>query len=142
MAISTQRLTRSTVPSNRYAVIIIAIVLALAVNLVIYAIGRAAGGAFTYTQSGKTSTVDAVAVTFLSVGPLAVGLTLVAILSRRWPVLINAAKIASPALALATIALMTIPAHFDTTSTMFLATMHLTLIPVSVLALTALAPSP
>jgi RsiW-degrading membrane proteinase PrsW (M82 family) len=142
MAISTQRLTRSTVLSRRYAVIIIAIVLALAVNLVIYAIGRAAGGAFTYTQSGRTSTVDAVAITFLSTGPLTVGLTLVAILSRRWPVLINAAKIASPALALATIALMTIPAHFDTTSTMFLASMHLTLIPISVLALTALAPSP
>jgi RsiW-degrading membrane proteinase PrsW (M82 family) len=142
MAISTQRLTRSTVLSRRYAVIIIAIVLTLAVNLVIYAIGRAAGGAFTYTQSGKTSTVDAVAITFLSTGPLTVGLTLVAILSRRWPVLINAAKIASPALALATIALMTIPAHFDTTSTMFLASMHLTLIPISVLALTALAPSP
>jgi hypothetical protein len=86
-----------------------AIVLALAVNLVIYAIGRAAGGAFTYTQSGRTSTVDAVAITFLSTGPLTVGLTLVAILSRRWPVLINAAKIASPALALATIALMRTP---------------------------------
>jgi hypothetical protein len=142
MAISTQRLTCSTVLSRRYAVIIIAVVLALAVNLVIYAIGRAAGGAFTYTQSGKTSTVDAVAITFLSTGPLTVGLTLVAILARRWPVLINAAKIASPALALATIALMTIPAHFETTSTMFLASMHLMLIPISVLALTALAPSP
>lgn len=142
MAISSQRQTRLAALPRRLAVIIIAIVCALAVNLVIYATGRAAGGSFTYTQSGRTSTVDAVAVAFLSVGPLTVGLALVALLSQQWPVLINAAKVASPALALVTIALMTIPADFDTTSTLFLATMHLTLISVSLIALTAFARRP
>lgn len=139
MAISIQRLTRSSAPSGPSAVIVIAVASALATNMVIYAMGRAAGGAFTYTQSGTKSTVDAVAIALMSVVPLAVGLTVVALLSPRWPPLIKAAKIIAPALALATIVLMTIPAHFDTTSTLFLASTHLAIIPITVLALTALA---
>lgn len=139
MANSTQRLTRSRVPSSRYAVVIIAIVFAQAVNLVIYAIGRAAGGRIQVHAVGQDDhrrcRGDRVPVRRAARGRLG----LVASLSRRWPVLNSAAKIASPALALVTIALMTIPADFDTTSTMFLAAMHLMPIPVSLLALTALA---
>jgi hypothetical protein len=61
-------------------------------------------------------------------------------LSRRWPALITTAKIIVSVLAVATIGLMTLPAHFDTTSTLFLGAMHLALIPATVLALGALDP--
>jgi hypothetical protein len=130
---------RSTVLSGRAQVIVCAVIAALAVNLGIYAIGRAAGASFSYTQSGTTTSVDALAVTVMTAGPLAVGLVLVALLSRRWPRLNHAARLVAPALALATIALMTVPAGFDTTSRYFLSCMHVVLVPVSLIALTALA---
>lgn len=142
MSIDTQRPTLNAVLSRRRAVVIIAIVCALAVNLTIYAIGRAAGGSFIYTQAGAKITVDPLAITFMTVLPLAVGLTLVAWLSRRWPLLITAAKIIGPALALATVALMTVPAHFDGTSTLFLSSMHLALVPITLLSLSMLARRP
>jgi hypothetical protein len=53
-------------------------------------------------------------------------------------VLITTAKVVAPVLAVATILLMTVPARFDTTSTLFLATMHVALIPAVLLALRAL----
>lgn len=131
--------TRSAISSlRRPGIVGIAAVVALAANLAIYGIGRAAGGTFSYTQSGNRSTVDAVAVTIMSVGPLTVGLGVLAWLAPRWPALIRAGKIAVPVLALGTIALMTVPAHFDTTSTMFLSGMHVALIPISLHALAAL----
>jgi hypothetical protein len=123
---------------ERLSVIAVALVVALAVNLALYRIGRAAGGTFTYVQSGKRSAVDAVAVSIMSVGPLAFGLALLAWLAPRRPGLIRAAKIVVPVLALATIALMTVPAQFDTCSTVFLSCMHVALIPISLLAIVSL----
>lgn len=119
-------------------VIALAVLAALGCNLVSYAIGRAAGAGFSYTRSGTRTSVDALAITVMTVGPLTVGLVLVVLLSRRWPRLYQAAKLLAPALALATIALMTVPAGFDTTSTYFLSGMHVVLVPVSLIALTAL----
>jgi hypothetical protein len=74
----------------------------------------------------------------MSVVPLTIGLTLAAWLIPRWPALITTAKLLAPVLAFGTIALMTIPAHFDTTGTLFLATMHLALIPAVLVALNTL----
>jgi hypothetical protein len=96
MATATQPLTRSTILANRSTGIVVTVVGVLALNLLIYVVGRAWGGAFTYTQSGKPTSVDALAVASMSVGPAAIGLTLVAWLSRRWPVLITTAKIIAP----------------------------------------------
>ncbi|HEY5249610.1 MAG TPA: DUF6069 family protein, partial [Dermatophilaceae bacterium] len=129
---------RMSTHTARLPIVGAAVLVAFGVNLALYELGRAAGGSFTYIQSGNKTTVDALAVTIMSVGPLVVGLGLVACLAPRWPRLITAAKIAAPMLALATIALMTVPAHFDTTSTIFLASMHLALIPISLLAIAAL----
>jgi Family of unknown function (DUF6069) len=140
MAAATERLTRSTILAHRATMIVVTVVGLLAVNLVIYVVGRACGGAFTYTQSGTPTRVDAVAVAVMSAVPVTIGLTLVAWLSPRWPVLIPTAKVIAPTLAVATIGLMTLPARFDTTSTLFLATMHLALIPATVHALGALTP--
>jgi hypothetical protein len=69
-----------------------------------------------------------------------VALTVVAWLSPRWPTLISAAKVIGPVMAAATIGLMTLPAGFDTTTTLSLSAMHLSLIPATWLALRALSP--
>jgi hypothetical protein len=123
---------------RRITVIVLAAGGVLACNLLIYAIGRASGGTFTYTQNGKAIHVDAASVAIMSVLPLAIGLAVVAGLSRWWPAVITIAKVVAPVLAIATIGFMTIPAHFDTTSTVFLAATHVTLAAASVLALTQL----
>lgn len=140
MATATDHLTRPTTPRSRATLVAFAVVGALALNLLIYVVGRACGVTFTYTQSAKPTNVDAVAVTVLSVIPLTIGLTLVALLARRWPALIAPAKVVAAVLAVGTIGLMTIPAGFGVTSALFLATMHLTLGAAAVLALGALAP--
>ena len=97
----------------------------VAFNLLIYLAGRAIGGTFRYMQSGQLTRVDVVAVSVMSAIPLTIGLALTAWLSRPWPGVITTAKVVAPVLAVATIWVMTIPAHFDTTSTWCLAAMHL-----------------
>ena len=135
---ATRRRTRRIHLGRRSAVIIVALAAAVVVNLAVYIVGRAAGAMFTYTQSGKATRVDALAVAFMTVVPLGTGLALVAWLSRRWSALITTAKVVAPLLAVATIAVMTLPARFDTASTLCLATMHLTLVPATLLAIGAL----
>lgn len=124
---------------RRPRIIAVAVVGALGLNLIIYALGRAAGASFSYTQSGTKTSVDALAVGIMTTGPLTAGLVLVGLLSRRWPSGYRVATIAAPVLAVGTIGLMTIPAGFDTASTCYLSAMHLALIPISLLALAALA---
>jgi Family of unknown function (DUF6069) len=134
--------TRAGGDTGRLAVIAAALAGLLLTNLAIHAIGRALGGTFTYMQNGAPVRVDPVAITIMSLAPLASGLALIAALSRTWPAAIRVARIAAPTLAVATIAVMTIPAGFDTTSTVALATMHLATIPAALLALNALPRRP
>lgn len=140
MTTATQRPIRSTASTGRAGVIVMAVTGAVVLNLSIYLVGRACGGAFTYTQGGKPSRVDATAVALMSAVPALIGLMVVAWLSPRWPTVITAAKVIGPLMAVATIGLMTLPARFDTTTTLSLTAMHLTLIPVTWLALRTLAP--
>jgi hypothetical protein len=121
-------------------VVLVAVTGALVLNLSIYLVGRACGGAFTYTQGGKLRRVDATAVALLSAVPALISLTVIAWLSSRWPTLISAAKVIGPLMAVATIGLMTLPAGFDTTTTLSLSAMHLSLVPATWLALRALTP--
>jgi hypothetical protein len=134
--------TRARINTGRLAVIAAVLAGLLLTNLGIYAIGRALGGAFTYTQNGAPVRVDPVAITIMSLAPLATGLALIAALSRKWPAAIRVARIAAPTLAVATIAVMTIPAGFDAPSTVALATMHLATIPAALLALNTLPRRP
>jgi hypothetical protein len=122
---------------TRCAAVIAAV---LALNLVVYVVGRASGATFRYTHGGNVAQVDVAAVTVMSVLPLATGLALTAWLSRRRPVLILIAKVVAPVLAVATIGAMTIPARFDATSALSLSTMHLTLIPAALYAVAGFAP--
>ncbi len=130
----------STASWSRAAVVAATVGAAVLVDLVVYAIGRAAGGTFTFPSagSGVATTVDAVTVAGFAAVPLLIGLTVVALLCRRWPVVATVATVVAPVLAVVTVGLMTVPADFDTVSTLTLALCHLTLAPLSVLGIRAL----
>ncbi|MEU8664241.1 hypothetical protein, partial [Actinoplanes philippinensis] len=103
--------------------------------------GRLTGGDFRFTSPSGPAQVDAVTVAGFSVIPLAAGLAVVAVLAPRAGWVVRAAQIAGPLLAVATIAGMTLPADFDTISTISLALCHLTLVPIIVVAAAALGRS-
>ncbi len=128
----------TALPRSRPLVVAAAVVAAVVVNLVVFAVGRAAGGSFTFTRSGTPATVDAATVAGFSAVPLLLGLVLVALLARRWPLVARVALVVAPVLAVVTIGLMTLPVDLDTVSTVTLALCHLTLAPISVLAIRAL----
>ena len=117
------------------AIVAASVALALVTNLLVYFAGRAAGGGFTFTRAGQTFEVDAATVAGFTVVPLLAGLVLMAILGRRFPALFGIAMIGAPTLAVATIAIMTLPAGFDLASTVALAMCHLTLVPISLVSL-------
>lgn len=122
----------------RTAVVALATAVAVVVNLIVYAIGRAAGGSFLFTADDRRVEVDAVTVAGFSALPLALGLAAVAVLAPRFAWVVRAALIVGPALAVLTIATMTLPADLDGTSKITLAACHLTLAPIIVVAVTAL----
>jgi hypothetical protein len=123
---------------SRPVVVAVSAVVAAVVNLVVYGVGRAAGGTFRFTASGVPAQVDAVTVAGFSVVPLVVGLTVVALLVARAAWVAAVALVVGPVLAVVTIAVMTVPADFDTVSTVALAVCHLTLVPIVVVAVRAL----
>ncbi|WP_200938453.1 DUF6069 family protein [Cellulomonas sp. Root137] len=131
--------TATRVRTRPAAVVVVgAVLVAVVVNLAIYGIGRAAGADYEFTAAGGSpSTVDALTVAGFTAVPLLVGLTVAALL-RRWSWAIPTALVVAPVLAVATILVMTVPADFDTASTVTLACCHLALVPISVLALRAL----
>lgn len=120
---------------SRPMTVLAAVALAVVVNVLIYAVGRAADGDFTFTRSGSTMTVDAVTVAGFSAVPLGVGLAVVALLVGRVPRIATLASVVAPFLAVVTVLLMTIPVNLDTVSTVALAACHLTLVPISLLAI-------
>ncbi|GIH96564.1 DUF6069 family protein [Planobispora siamensis] len=123
---------------GRVLTVVATVAAAAVLNLVVYGLGRAAGGDFRFTASGVPAEVDAITVTGFTVLPLLAGMTLVAALVRIWPWVVNAALAVAPALALGTILIMTIPADFDTTSKITLASCHVALVPVTVAGLLTL----
>ena len=123
---------------SRGAIVALSGVVAVVVNLVMYAIGRAAGGTFRFTTAGEPAEVDALTVAGFSAVPLLAGLTAVALLASRAAWVVTAALIAGPLLAVVTVFVMTLPADLDTASTVALAACHLTLVPIVVVAIRAI----
>lgn len=123
---------------SRWAVVALGGAVAVAVNLVIYGIGRAAGGTFRFTSPSGPTEVDASTVAGFSAVPLLIGLTAVALLAPFATWVIRAAMVVGPMLAVGTILLMTLPADFDTTSRVALALCHVTLVPISIAAVRAI----
>jgi hypothetical protein len=116
------------------SVIGMGVAVAVIVNVLVYSIGRLAGGDFAFTQDGRTVQVDAVTVAGFSAGPLGLGLLAVLLLrANRWTG--RVALWVAPLLAVATILVMTIPVPLDRTSTVALAACHLTLVPISIVTI-------
>ncbi|WP_322920912.1 DUF6069 family protein [Nocardioides renjunii] len=120
---------------RRAGVVLAAVLTAVVVNPAAYALGRLAGGDFTFTREGEAMTVDAVTVAGFSAVPLGLGLTVVALLVGRVPRIATVASVVAAALAVATIGLMTLPVDLDAVSTVALAACHLTLVPISLVAI-------
>ena len=118
----------------RAAVVALAVLAAVVFNLIVYAVGRAAGGTFRFTSAGAPAEVDAVTVAGFSAVPLLVGLVAVALLAPRGAWVTRVALVLGPLLAIGTVAAMTVPADFDRASTVTLAVCHLVLVPVILLA--------
>ncbi len=126
----------------RAGVVAVAVLAAVVANLIVYAIGRAAGGSFRFAARGVVNEVDAVTVAGFSAVPLLIGLTAVALLAPRFGWVPRAALVIGPVLAVGTIVAMTLPADFDGISTVALSLCHLTLVPITVVAVRALARGP
>ena len=124
---------------RRLAIAGLAAVAAVLVNLVLYGIGRAAGGSFRFTASGSPAEVNAATVAGFSAVPLLLGLVAVALLLPVGSWVTRAALIAGPLLAVGTVPLMTLPADFDPASKVTLALCHLALVPITVFAVRAMA---
>ncbi|WP_194833930.1 DUF6069 family protein [Nocardia sp. XZ_19_369] len=122
---------------NRPVAVLGSVVVAVAVNLVVWLIGEAAGGSFEVVDKGVTTYVGGSGVIMSSGVPLLIGMTLAALLSYRWVGVLRVAQVVGSVLAVATIGL-TVSATFDTASTIALSVMHLVLAPVIIVGLEAL----
>lgn len=114
------------------------IILAVFINVVIFAVGRAAGGTFRFASPSGPAEVDALTVVGFTIVPLFLGMTVVALLVRVWPWVVPVALVVAPAFALVTIPVMTLPAGFDVTSTIALALCHVAMVPTVVFGLLSL----
>lgn len=108
----------------------------LAVNLVLWLIGVAAGGSFEEVTDGKVQSVAPGGVIIMSVVPMLVGLTAAVLISLKWAPIIRIAQIVGAFLSIATIVL-TVQAHFDGATTVLLSLMHLAVAAGVVLSLAA-----
>jgi hypothetical protein len=120
---------------TRAVAVLAATATAVVANLLVYAAGRASGGDFTFTRSGTAMTVDVVTLAGFSAVPLGVGLALVAVLVGRVRWIATIASVVAPLLAVVTVFVMTLPVDLDQASTVALACCHLTLVPISLLAI-------
>lgn len=128
---------------SRGAIVLLAVAATVVLNLTVFAAGRAAGATYRFTSPAGPAQVDALTVAGFSAVPLLAGLTVVA-LTARFTWITRTALVAGPALAIATIPLMTLPTDFDGASKTALALCHLTLAPIivfTVLAIRAKTPS-
>lgn len=135
-----EALTTRPRTTGRALVVLTATATAVLVNLLAFTLGRLAGGDFTFSRNGTTVAVDALTVAGFSAVPLGAGLVVVALTAPRIPWVTRVAVVLAPVLAVATIAVMTLPVDLDTVSTLALASCHLTLVPISVVAIRRLRP--
>ncbi|MEV0392455.1 DUF6069 family protein [Polymorphospora rubra] len=120
---------------GRPGVVAATVLLAVVVNLIIFAVGHAAGATYTFTAGGEVTQVAALTLVGFTAVPLAVGLTAAVVLSRWWRWVVPAALVVAPVLALLSIPAMTLPSDLDTAGKIALALCHVTLAPISVAGL-------
>lgn len=115
-----------------------AVVLAIAVNVGIHALGRLAGATYRFTSAMGPAEVDSLTVLGFTLLPLGVALTLVAILGRFWRWVFPVALVVGPVLELGSILGMPLPTDLDLPSKIALSLCHVVLVPVTVLTALAL----
>ncbi len=119
-------------------VVLAAVLVAAASNVLLFLAGRALGAGYAFTAATGPARVDVVTLLAFSTLPLAAGLTVVALVRRWWAGAVTIALVVAPVLELGTILVMTLPTDLDTVSTVVLALCHVVLVPVTVVALLAL----
>lgn len=141
MSVTETSRTTSLLPQSRVArsaaVVVASVVAALVTNLVLWAVGLAAGGSFYHTDAGEVVSAAPGGVVLMTVVPLTVGLAVAALLALWWDGIVRIAQVVGALLPLATIQ-GTIAADFDTPSTVALALMHVVVALVAVLGLEVL----
>lgn len=120
------------------ALIAAAVGLAVAVNLAIFGLGHAFGADYAFSAATGPTAVDPLTLLGFTALPLALGLTVAALLGRRWPAVYPIAMVVAPVLELGSIFGMILPADLSPTSTIALAACHVALVPISLVALAAL----
>lgn len=106
-------------------------VAATVINLVVLAIGNAAGASFVYVDAGATGQVTAGSVIMSSTLPLIIGTGLAAVIARWWPGVIRVAQVVGAGLALVTIAGV-LTMQTDGGTQVALSVMHFVIAPVVV----------
>ena len=102
----------------------LAVAAGVLVNELLLGLGHLLSGTFTYTTSGEATEVTVVSVLVMTAGALTLGVALLAAVARWWPAMLRTAAAIGCFLAVATIAVMTIPVDLDSASTTCLAMMH------------------
>ncbi len=120
------------------ATVIAAALVAVGINLILYAIGTFAGATFDFTVDGEPAHVYAITLIGFTAIPLLVGLALVAVLGRWWKWVYPLALVIALVLAIGTIFIMTLPVNLDTASTVTLAAAHVVVAIVAVGGIIAL----
>jgi hypothetical protein len=115
-----------------------AVVVAIAVNVGIHALGRLAGATYRFTAETGPAEIDSLTVLGFTLLPLGVALTLVAVLGRFWKWVFPVALVLGPVLELGSILGMPLPTDLDVASKVFLALCHVALVPVTLFAVLAL----
>ncbi|WP_280216732.1 DUF6069 family protein [Nocardia neocaledoniensis] len=133
-ATATRPAVRTLPAMNRTVAVLGAVVAAVALNLIVWAVGELAGGSFTMTNAGVASDVAPGGVIMMSAVPLLIGMTIAVLVSYLWTGVLRVAAVVGSLLSIGTIWL-TVSADFDTASTIALSVMHVVLVPVLVVAL-------
>jgi hypothetical protein len=115
-----------------------AVVVAIAVNVGIHALGRLAGATYRFTAATGPAEVDSLTVLGFTLLPLGIALTLVAVLGRFWKWVFPVALVVGPVLELGSILGMPLPTDLDVASKIALSLCHVVLVPVTVLTVLAL----
>jgi len=126
---------------NRPLIVLGAVLLAVVVNLAIYAIAGVTGASFRFPGPDGADLPWIAVVTF-TVVPLAAALTAVTLLAPRWRWVIPAALVAAPVLAVVSIPLMPVPIGFDLATTVALSLMHVVVGAAGLLGVLALRRQP
>lgn len=114
----------TTTTARRALIVAGTVAAAVAVNLILWLIGMAAGATFTYLSNGETFTSTPILVIAETAVPLAVGLTLATLTAAKWPRIIPAAQMIGVLLATVTAAGALLTDFDSTASHLSLALMH------------------